>query len=169
MSENSIGSQFLSFRMDDQKYAFSVHHIREVLSCTKLTKLPRMPDYIQGIINLRGRVVPVFDLKKKFTLGETLIGNDTGIIVIEIPRQGEHPEDDRNTYVGVFADAIEKVISIDPSNIEPPPQIGDANLTPFITGVGKANGEFILILDISCIMTAQELLEISKIETPAMA
>jgi purine-binding chemotaxis protein CheW len=153
--------------MGDQKYAFSVNHIREVLLTKKLTKLPQMPEYIQGIINLRGLVVPVLDLKRKFALGETTIGSDTGIIVVEIPKQGESGDDDAFTYVGVFADSIEKVISIDKTNIEPPPQIGNATLSQYITGVGKVDDEFVIILDILCIMTAEELASIREIDAPA--
>ena len=159
-------NQFLSFRMDAQKYAFSVSHIREVLLSTQLTKLPQMPEYIQGIINLRGRVVPVIDLKKKFTLGETQIGSETGIIVIEIPKYDESKDSDTFTYVGVFADSIEKVISIEEDNVEPPPQIGNTTLSKYITGVGKVDDNFVIILDISCIMTAEELASISTVKTP---
>ena len=166
MSANSTLNQFLSFRIGEQKYAFSVSHIREVLLCTKITKLPKMPEYIQGIINLRGRVVPILDLKKKFTLGETVIGSDTGIIVIEIPRQGERIDGDVFKNVGVFADSVEKVISIDATNIEPPPQIGNATLSKYITGVGKVDDDFVIILDILCIVSAEELASISAIDAP---
>lgn len=148
--------QYLTFKLADESYAVSVANIREVLMIPKITKVPRMPDFMSGIINLRGMVVPVLDLCKKFGIGETRMTPETGIIVTEITKV----EDDGGTselVIGVFSEMVQKVISIEPADIEPPPKIGVAIDTEFIVGMGHVENEFIIILDINKILTGREL------------
>ncbi len=158
MTENNTLDihQYLTFKLSDERYAISVAYIKEVLSVPRITKVPKMPEYMSGIINLRGSVVPVVDLCKKFGLGETARSVDTGIIVIEIPQDHEDGSE-RMLTVGVFSDAVEKVITIEEANIEPAPRIGVAIDTAFIRGMGHVGDEFIIILNIHKILTGTEM------------
>ncbi len=148
--------QYLTFKLAEERYAINVAYIKEVLSVPRITKVPRMPEYMSGVINLRGSVVPVVDLCKKFDLGETTRGVDTGIIVIEI-LQNREEADERVLTVGVFSDAVEKVITIEEAEIEPAPRIGVAIDTAFIRGMGHVGDEFIIILNINRILTGTEI------------
>jgi purine-binding chemotaxis protein CheW len=148
--------QYLTFKLADELYAINVANIKEVLSVPKLTKVPRMPDFMSGIINLRGSVVPVLDLCKKFALGETSFTVDTGIIVTEI----DTARDDGSVeqlIIGIFSDEVQKVVTIEPGDIEPPPKIGISIDTTFIQGMGHVDGNFIIILNINKILTGSEM------------
>jgi purine-binding chemotaxis protein CheW len=153
--------QYLTFKLANEFYAINVANIKEVLAVPKITKVPRMPVYMRGIINLRGSVVPVLDLCVKFSLGETTMTVDTGIIVTEI----ENTLDDGSSQVltiGIFSDVVQKFITIDPSEIEPPPKIGIKIDTEFIRGMGHVGDDFIVILDINKILSGDELQEIKS-------
>lgn len=148
--------QYLTFTLSGELYAINVASIKEVLSVPKITKVPRMPEFMSGIINLRGSVVPVLDLCKKFGLGETTFTVDTGIIVTEIESVREDGSSEELT-IGVFSDEVQKVVTIEPSDIEPPPKIGIAINTDFIRGMGHVGSDFIIILNIDRILTGGEL------------
>jgi purine-binding chemotaxis protein CheW len=153
--------QYLTFKLANEIYAINVANIKEVLSVPKITKVPRMPVYMRGIINLRGSVVPVLDLCVKFSLGETTMTVDTGIIVTEI----ENAQDDGSSQIltiGIFSDVVQKVITIDPADIEPPPKIGIKIDTAFIHGMGHVGDDFIVILNINKILSGDELREIKS-------
>ena len=154
-------NQYLTFKIADEMYAINVSNIREVLSVTRLTKIPRMPDFMSGIINLRGTGVPVLDLSKKFGLGETVQTINTGIIVTEISNTLEDGLQEKLT-IGIFSDLIQKVITIEPSEIEPPPKIGIKFNTAFIVGMGHIENNFIIILNIEKILSGTELQEIQE-------
>ncbi len=148
--------QYLTFKLAEESYAVNVSSIKEVLNIPKITKVPRMPDFMSGIINLRGSVVPVLDLCKKFGIGETRMTEETGIIVTEIKKR-ERDGTEADLVIGVFSEEVQKVISIEPKDIEPPPKIGVAIDTDFIVGMGHVDTEFIIILDINKILTGTEL------------
>lgn len=109
-------SQYLSFKLDEEIYAMDINHVREVLDFTQMTKVPRMPDFMRGVINLRGGVVPVVDLRLKFGMPETEKKVDTCIVIIEVSLEGEE------TILGIMVDAVEEVMSLEPEQIEPAPE-----------------------------------------------
>jgi len=150
-------NQYLTFKLADEVYAINVTSIKEVLSVPKITKVPRMPVFMSGVINLRGNVVPILDLKLKFGLGKTLNTLDTSIIVTEIKDIFKDDETECFT-VGIFSDVVQKVVNIDSSMIEPPPKIGSAIDTEFIVGMGRLNDVFVIILNINKIISEGELL-----------
>jgi chemotaxis signal transduction protein len=151
--------QYLTFKLANEVYAINVANIKEVLGIPKITKVPRMPEFMCGIINLRGSVVPVLDLCVKFGLGETTNTPDTGIIVTEI--ENALPDGTVEILtIGIFSDVVQKVITIESGEIEPPPKIGIAIDTAFIQGMGHVNDNFIIILNINKILTGTELQEI---------
>ncbi len=152
----NASNQYLTFTISDEQYAMPVTHVREVLTVPKITHIPRMPDAMKGVINLRGSVVPIFDLKTKFGMGETDITDETAIIVIELSQE-ESETSQRNQHIGLYTDSVKKVISLPPDMIDPAPRIGAQIQTSFIAGMGHVDGEFIVILNIFDILTSNDL------------
>lgn len=151
-------AQYLTFKLEDEVFAVWVSKVREILDHTNITKVPRTPDFMRGVINLRGSVVPVVDLRLKFGMTKTEQLVNTCIIVIEIGL------DDETTVLGALADSVQEVIELEPAQIEPPPKIGTRLKTEFIKGIGKRENEFIMILDIDKVFSSDEL---SAIEVAA--
>lgn len=152
MAERSVDTnQYLSFKLGDEVYAIDIGKIREVLEFTHVTKVPRTPDFMRGVINLRGGVVPVVDLRLKFAMSQTEKTVNTCIIIVEIDVDGER------TVLGALADAVQEVMEIDAAQIEPPPRIGTRLKTDFIRGIGKRNQQFIIILNIDKVFSSEEL------------
>lgn len=149
--------QYLTFRLAEEIYAMEITRVREVLDYTRITKVPKVPEFMRGIINLRGGVVPVVDLKRKFAMGETKRSVDTCIIIVEVDVENE------STLIGTLADSVREVIELNASQIEPPPKIGSHIRTEFIKGMGKQDETFIIILDINSIFTLDELSMVQSI------
>ena len=153
---------YLTFTLDEEDFGVDVSNVREVLDFSNVTKVPRTPDYMKGVINLRGSVVPVVDMRIKFGLEEAEATVDTCIIVMEVEMEGEA------TVIGALADSVKEVFELDPNSIEPPPRIGTRLDTEFISGMGKYKDNFIIILDINEVFSAEELdLFKDAIDSPA--
>ncbi len=144
-------TQYLTFKLDDETFAVDISKVREVLDFTTITKVPQTPDFMRGVINLRGSVVPVVDMKLKFGMSKTDRTVNTCIIIVEVTLDGEA------AILGALADSVQEVIELDPDNIEPAPRIGMRLRTDFIKGMGKRDGRFIMILDIDSIFSYDEL------------
>jgi purine-binding chemotaxis protein CheW len=142
---------YLTFTLDEEDFAVDVLNVREVLDFTNVTRVPRTPDFMKGVINLRGSVVPVVDMRIKFGLPEVEATVDTCIIVMEVNMEGDA------TVIGALADSVKEVFELDPNSIEPAPRIGTRLETEFISGMGKYNDDFIIILDINQVFSADEL------------
>ncbi len=160
MADTSINkiSQYLTFRVGDEVFALDVFQVREVLDLITITKVPRSPEFMRGVINVRGSIVPVVDLRLKFGLSKTENSMDTRIIVMDLFLDGE------NTIIGALADSVHEVMELDLSQIEPPPKIGMRWRTEFIRGIGKHDGQFIIILDIDRVFTSEELVIAEPVE-----
>lgn len=150
-SEYTETALFLTFKLGDEIFALDVSQVREVLDLTNITKVPRAPTFMRGVINVRGSVVPVVDLRAKFGLPATDDTLDTRTIVMDLSLDGE------TAVIGALADSVHEVIEIEPSAIEPPPKIGMRWKTEFIKGIGKRNDEFIIILDIDRVFSVAEM------------
>lgn len=155
-------NQYLTFILDEEVYALDIKQVREVLDFTDITKVPRMPDFMRGVINLRGGVVPVVDLRLKFNLGATKKTVDTCIIIIDVTLDGE------TALLGALADSVQEVLDLDQGQIQPPPKIGTRLRTDFIMGMGKTNDNFIIILDIDKVFSGEELTRVTDGQTHAM-
>lgn len=153
--------QLLSFTLDDEVFAIEISRIREVLEFKGTTKVPRVPDFMRGVINLRGAVVPVIDLKKKFGLGSTDQGINTCVIIMEVNIGGD------SLVLGALADAVREVFDLETGNIEPPPKIGTRLDTAFIKGMGKYGESFVILLDIDSIFTADDAGFVASLGTSA--
>jgi len=149
--------QYLTFKLDDETFALTIGKVREVLDFTTVTRVPQTPDYMRGVINLRGSVVPVMDLNRKFGMAHTDKTVNTCIIIVEIDMEGE------TTILGALADSVQEVLELEPDQIEPPPKIGTKLRTEFIKGMGKHNDEFIIILDIDKVFSAEEISTVQNV------
>lgn len=157
MSDESAATsdQYLTFTLGDEQYAVEVGKVREVLEFTEITRVPRTRDYMKGVINLRGSVVPVIDLRRKFGLPDGRQTVDTSIVVMELDLGGE------GVVLGTIADSVQEVISLDREQIEPSPRIGTKIDTEFIKGIGKQDERFIIILDIDRVFSESELANVA--------
>ena len=143
--------QCLTYKLGDEVYAFDINKVREVLDFTTVTKVPRTPDFMRGVINLRGSVVPVVDLRLKFGMTQTENCVNTCVIITEVTIDGV------STILGALADSVQEVLDLEPEQIEPAPRIGTKLRTDFITGMGKRGDRFIIILDIDKVFSSDEL------------
>ena len=151
-------AQFLTFHLADERYAIDVTKIHEVLEVPRITRVPRMPDFVSGVINLRGNVVPVMDLRLKFGLGKTVFTEQTSIVVTEISDVfGD--ETGAVLEMGIFSDAVDQVIEIPIDDIEPPPAIGSSIDTSFIRGMGRIGESFVIILKLDSLLSEKELFD----------
>jgi purine-binding chemotaxis protein CheW len=144
-------TQYLTFKLDDEVFALDISKIREVLDFTSITRVPRTPEFMRGVINLRGSVVPVVDLRLKFGMAKTEKTVNTCIIITEVT------VDNATTVVGALADSVQEVLDLRPDHIEPAPKIGTRLNTAFIKGMGKRDNNFIIILDIDKVFSTDEL------------
>jgi len=143
--------QYLTFNLGGEPFALDVAHVREILELTNITRVPRTPESMRGVINLRGSVVPVIDMRLKFGLPNLETTVDTCIIVVEVSLEGE------STVLGALVDSVQEVFELGPDLIEPAPRIGGGIKTEFIKGIGKRESRFIMILDIEKTFSAEEL------------
>ncbi len=155
--------QYLTFRLADETFAVNVAKVREILDFINITKVPQTPDFMRGVINLRGSVVPVVDMNLKFGMEKTEKTVDTCIIVMEVIIEGE------TTIVGALADSVEEVLELEPDQIEPPPRIGMKLNIDFISGMGKLDDEFVIILDTDRIFSFEEGMALNELSEADVA
>ena len=154
------GWQYLTFRLGEESFGIDVLKVREILDYTDVTRVPRSPDYMLGVINLRGSVVPVVDLRKRFGITAGERSKDNCIIVLEISLGEELLK------VGIIGDMVEEVIDLRSEQIEPPPKLGTQLQADFIVGMGKQGDDFIILLDIDKIFSGDELDLVQTIGEP---
>lgn len=150
-SEVTDSRQYLTFRLGQEIFAIEVAKVREVLDLAPITAIPRTPEFMSGVINLRGSVVPVVDLRLCFEMAKTESTRNTCIVVVEVLL------DNDSIVIGALADSVEEVIDLEPEQIQPPPRIGTRIRTDFIRGMGKRDTQFIMILDIDRVFSAEDL------------
>lgn len=142
--------QYVTFSLGDELFGAEVTRTREILSLTPITKVPQTPEYLLGVINLRGQVVPVVDMRLKLGLPAGEETEDTCIIVVDVQVDGEV------ITVGALADAVREVMDIRSDQIEPPPRLGTRLNTEFINGMGKVDEQFMILLNIDKIFNSDE-------------
>jgi len=144
-------TQYLTFLLGDEIFSLEISKVREVLDYTIITRVPRMPAYLQGVINLRGSVVPVADLRLKFGMPEADVTVSTCIIIVEAM------VNDELVILGLLADSVQEVLELDQENIKPAPRIGTKLDTRFIKGMGRQKDRFNIILDIDRVFSSDEI------------
>ena len=155
MEQQNTTLQYLTFELDKDIFALEIGKVREVLDFTSVTKVPGCQEFMRGVINLRGTVVPVMDMRRKLNMPAAENNTNTCIIIVEIAIEGS------TVVVGAMADAVQEVLDLEPADIEPPPRIGAKLNTDFIRGMGKRGEKFIIILDIDRVFSVSELAEFS--------
>jgi len=142
---------YLTFQLEDEIFALNVAQVREVLDLSNITKVPRAPDFMRGVINVRGSVVPVIDLRMKFGISQMKNTVDTRIIIMEINIGG------KTTVLGAIADSVNDVLELEPGQIEEPPEIGSRWRSEFIKGIGKRDDRFIIIIDVDQVFSTDDM------------
>ena len=151
------GGKFLTFLLGSEEYGIPINKIKEIIGIMDITSVPRTPVFIKGVINLRGKIIPVMDLRLKFELGEKDYNQRTCIIVVEIDFSGS------KRLMGIVVDTVSEVVNIQKNDIELPPQYGGRMDTAFLTGMGKVKGKVILLLDIEQVLNSDEKAQLSEI------
>jgi purine-binding chemotaxis protein CheW len=145
--------QYVTFQLDHETYGINVMQIQEVLRYTEIAPVPGAPDYVLGIINLRGNVVTVIDTRKRFGLAESEVSDNTRIVVIEVDNQ----------VVGILVDSVAEVVYIRQSEMETAPNVGNEESAKFIQGVCNKNGELIILVEFEKMMSEDEWSELGGI------
>jgi purine-binding chemotaxis protein CheW len=144
-------AQYLTFMLGAEVFAINILNIKEIIEYGQLTEVPRMPEFIRGVINLRGAVVPVIDLSARFGKTASEITRKTCVVIIEVQF------DDEQHTVGVMVDAVNAVLDIEASEIEPAPTFGANIRNEFIQGMGKVENKFVIILDVNYVLSMGEM------------
>lgn len=149
--------QYLTFMLGGEMFAIGILAIKEIIEFGNLTVVPMMPDFIRGVINLRGAVVPVIDMSARFGRKSAEVTRRTCIVIIEVEADNEKQD------VGVVVDAVNEVLEIPQEQIEPPPAFGARIRTDFIRGMGKVGGRFVIILNVSKVLSIDDIAALEKI------
>jgi purine-binding chemotaxis protein CheW len=144
--------KYLTFQLAREEYGVEILKVREIIGVMDITAVPRMPVYMKGVINLRGKVIPVVDLRLKFGLDEIAYAEQTCIIVVDVGRE-----------VGIIVDTVSEVLDIQGENVEPPPAMGGSVDTSFILGMGKVGDAVKILLDINKVLACDELLDVASV------
>lgn len=156
------GGKHLTFMLGDEFYGIPVLTVREIIRMVDITAVPRMPDYIRGVINLRGKIIPVIDLRLKFMLAPAESTERTCIIVVQVKLPTG-----ASTQTGLIVDAVEEVANINASEIEETPDFGQAIETKYIVGMAKIKGAVKTLLDIDRVVSGDRLESIGVSQTPS--
>src|SRR6056297_769677 len=144
-------NSYLTFKLGEEEFAAHVSKVLSIMEMTKITKVPKSPEYMKGVINLRGQVLPVVDTRIKFGMSPTEFTKNTCIIVMEVEMEGEHVQ------VGTLVDSVQEVLEINEDQIQPPPSIGSKYQSQFIYGMAKIDEKFIMLLDMDKVFSAEEI------------
>lgn len=144
---SSEDQQFLTFNLADEYYGVDILKVQEIKGYTTVTRIPNTPDYLKGVLNLRGTIVPIVDLRMKFGMGATEPTSFTVVVVVNV----------RNRVMGFLVDAVSDVLDLNAKNIQPPPELGNAVDITFVAGIGNANDRLVTLLDIDRVLTEDEL------------
>ncbi|MFZ6687761.1 chemotaxis protein CheW [Undibacterium sp. SXout11W] len=155
MKDSGVTGQYLTFVLGGEVYALEILHIKEIIQYGDLTEVPMMPSFIRGVINLRGKVVPVVDMTARFGKGITNVARRTSIVIIEMAQENE--DETEKQSIGVMVDAVNEVVDIANADIEPPPAFGGRIRQDFISGMAKRNGRFIIVLNLAQVLSVEEM------------
>ncbi len=156
--------KYLTFTLGHESYGIGVLKIREIIRHTHITEVPQMPDYVKGVLNLRGKIIPILDLRTKFALAEALVTERTCIIVVQIAMPSG-----TQSSMGLVVDAVEEVANIAQADIEATPDFGTALATDYILGMAKIKDSVKALLDIDRVITAEALEQVTRAHTPNRA
>jgi purine-binding chemotaxis protein CheW len=151
--EDTLKGRFLTFRLAEEDYGLEIRYVTEIIGIQKITEVPDMPLFVKGVINLRGKVIPVMDVRARFSLPERAYDERTCIVVVNV----------EDKAVGLVVDKVNEVASIPEDQIEPPPRAGHDNCA-YIQGIGKMGDEVKILLDVKRLLYQEEMDQISLME-----
>ena len=150
--EDTLKNMYLTFRLGDEDYALEIRNVTEIVGMQKITEVPDMPEYVKGVVNLRGQVIPVIDMRLRFNMIDREYDKRTCIIVINI----------RGRQVGLVVDTVNEVRSIDESDVSPPPRAANTTCAQYIRGLGKVGEEVKILLNAGLLLFEDELTKITE-------
>jgi purine-binding chemotaxis protein CheW len=153
-----LQGKYLTFQLGSEEYGLEILKVREIIGIMDITRLPRTPDFVRGVINLRGKVIPVIDLRLRFGLPEKEYDERTCIIVVEVRENG------LNVLMGIIVDSVSEVLNVVLEDLEPTPSFGVALNTDFIMGMAKGKSTVRALMDIDKVLTTDELSQLMQSE-----
>lgn len=157
MTSDDAEVQLVVFRLGAEEYGVPITQVQEINHLTKPTKIPKSPVFLEGVINLRGEIIPVIDLKKRFEIDDAGYADDGRIMIVEI----------NGSTVGVIVDEVSEVLRLPKSSIEPPPPVIAGITSTYLEGVGKLDDRLLILLDLNEILTEREQDELEELEEAA--
>ncbi|MDP9794611.1 purine-binding chemotaxis protein CheW [Catenuloplanes nepalensis] len=159
--------RFLTFTLNDEAYALDIFHVLEILEYRNLTVVPMMPPFIRGVINLRGRAVPVIDLAIRFDRGTTEVRRRTSIIIVHIDETGLEPgpggtDGDGGQDIGILVDSVNKVVALGAEDVEPAPSFGSGIRADYISGMARRDGDFLILLDVGNVLSISDMVTLGE-------
>ncbi|MBL4933469.1 chemotaxis protein CheW [Clostridium paridis] len=153
IEEDTQKGKFLTFKLEKETYGIEIKYVIEIIGIQEITEVPQLPDFIKGIINLRGRIIPVMDVRLRFKKNFVEYNDRTCVIVVDI----------NNLSLGLIVDGVSEVISIKQEDIVPPPDIRVNNESRYICGIGKVDDDVKLLLDIEKLLNVEEINELNNV------
>ncbi len=156
---NEMIYQLVSFVVENEEFGVDILKVQEIIRTVDITRVPKSPGFVEGVINLRGKIVPVIDLRKRFGIEKKPYDNETRIVVVELP----------DKVVGFLVDRVKEVIRVEKSVIEPPPELATNANANYITGVAKLQDRLLILLDLEKVLSAQEQEHLAEIGAEKIA
>ena len=150
--EDTLKDMYLTFRLGDEDYGIEIRHVTEIVGMQKITEVPDMPDFVRGVVNLRGQVIPVIDMRLRFHMEPRAYDERTCIIVVQL----------QEIPVGLVVDTVNEVRSIEEADVSPPPRVASARASQYIQGLGKVGNEVKILLDTNRLLFAEELISLTN-------
>ncbi len=152
---SSAAGKYLTFKLREESYGLGILKVQEIIGIMPVTRVPRTPVFTRGVINLRGKVIPVLDLRLKFGMEATADTERTCVVVVQVLRNGDP------ITMGLIVDEVSEVVNVPEDHIEPPPSLGASVDTEFILGMGKLGDKVVMLLDVDKALTAEEVSAVS--------
>lgn len=156
-SMDSLAGKYLTFELAPEIYGIEILKVQEIIGMMNVTRVPKLPDFIKGVINLRGKVIPVIDLRLKFSLDIAEITDKTCIIVVQVARENTQ------TVMGLIVDEVSEVLDIKAEELEAAPTFGTAMSTDFLLGIGKVDEKVIMLINVDQVLSIEELSKIAQV------
>jgi len=156
---NEMIYQLVSFVVENEEFGVDILKVQEIIRTVEITRVPKSPEFVEGVINLRGKIVPVIDLRKRFGIAKKDHDNETRIIVVELS----------DKVVGFLVDKVKEVIRVEKSIIEPPPELTTSIKANYITGVAKLQDRLLILLDLDKVLSSDEQEHLTEIDSQSNA
>ena len=153
----ALAGKYLTFKLDVEEFGLEILKVQEIIKMMDITRVPRTPAFVRGVINLRGKVIPVVDLRLKFEM-ERREGTDKTCIIVVTVRRGSG-----TVVMGIIVDEVSEVLDVAGGSIEPPPEFGGAVDTTFILGMGKVGDRVVTLLDVDKVLSSSDLAEVAAV------